>query len=159
MLKQGANLCDVVLLALALAIGNNLTTGAQRIDICLGYGSHLSLDSHAPNPPYPRGHLFSYDHLLRPAAMKRLFVLDDLQMHDSPAGMVDEVLRRCWAEQMIAGGKGARGGREGFGRLRQATGVMRLLDKYRFAVPRSLLQRLWPRSPRARRRRGGSRPV
>jgi hypothetical protein len=61
MLKQGANLCDVGLLSIALAIGDSLTTGAQRIDFCVGKGSHLSLDSHARNPPYARGHLSSYD--------------------------------------------------------------------------------------------------
>jgi hypothetical protein len=71
MLRQGANLCDVGLLSIALAIGDNLTTGAQRIDNCVGNGSHLSLDSHARNPPCARGHLSSYDQLLRPAAMER----------------------------------------------------------------------------------------
>jgi hypothetical protein len=56
-LKQGANLCDVGLLSIAYAIGDDLTTGAQRIDIWRGEASHLSLDSGARNPPYPRGHL------------------------------------------------------------------------------------------------------
>jgi hypothetical protein len=40
-LKQGANLCDVGSLAIAVAIGDHLTTGAQRIDICRGGASHL----------------------------------------------------------------------------------------------------------------------
>jgi hypothetical protein len=70
MLKQGANLCDVGLLSIAMAIGGTLATGAQRIDICRGKASHLSLDSHARNPPYPAGTSSSYDQLLRPAAME-----------------------------------------------------------------------------------------
>jgi hypothetical protein len=35
-------------------------------------------------------------------------------------------------------------GREGFGRASQATDVMHDLDKYRFAVPRSLGCHPWP---------------
>jgi hypothetical protein len=60
MLRQGANLCDVGSLSIALAIGDSLTTGAQRIDICRGGASHLSLDSQPRNPHYPAGTSSSY---------------------------------------------------------------------------------------------------
>jgi hypothetical protein len=50
---------------------------------------------------------------------------------------------------------GARRGREGFGRARLATSVMRPLDKYRCAVPQSLRCHLWPERSRTRRRRRG----
>jgi hypothetical protein len=137
MLKQGANLCDGVALADALAIGTVVATRAQRIDICRGEASHLSLDSHARNPPYPRGHLL----ILRSISPSR----SNEALHLSrPVGVANAVLRRCGAELTILGGEGARGGREGFGRLSQATGVMPDLDKYRFAVPQSLGCHLWP---------------
>jgi hypothetical protein len=55
----------------------------------------------------------------------------------------DEVLHCFRAGEMIAGRGGARGGREGFGRASQATGVMHSLDKDRLAVPGSLGGHLW----------------
>jgi hypothetical protein len=51
--QTGANLRDVFLLAIVVTIGDNLATGTQRIDMCRGQASQLSLDSRARNPPYP----------------------------------------------------------------------------------------------------------
>jgi hypothetical protein len=64
------NLCDVVLLAHAVAIGGNLATGAQRIEIWRGDASHLSSNSAAANPPTAAVRLSCNDRL-RPAAMER----------------------------------------------------------------------------------------
>jgi hypothetical protein len=103
-LKQGANLCDVVLLTIGLTIGDSLTTGAQRIDICRGDASHLSLDSRARNPHYRRGHLFLLHQLLRPAAMKRFF-------HDSADGALGASIRYATTQPLssVATGRPAAG--------------------------------------------------
>jgi hypothetical protein len=69
--RTATNLCDVVSLAQAVAIGGNPTTGAQRIDIFRGDASHLSSNSAAANPPTAAVRLSCNDRL-RPEAMGRI---------------------------------------------------------------------------------------
>jgi hypothetical protein len=104
--------------------------------------------------PTPAGTSSSCDQLLRPATTKHRITTPTADWSRERKRFIAP-RRRKW----IAGGRGARGGREGFGAASQATGVMRPLDKYRCAVPGSLGCPLWPRRSRARQRRRGSRPV
>jgi hypothetical protein len=67
--QTATNLCDVVLLAHAVAIGGEVATGAQRIDFWRGDGSHLSSNSAAANPPTAAVRLSCLD-CLRPEQSK-----------------------------------------------------------------------------------------
>jgi hypothetical protein len=63
--QTATNLRDVVVLARAVAIGDLVTTGAQRIENLGGDASHLSSNSAAANPPTAAVRL-SCDGRLRP---------------------------------------------------------------------------------------------
>jgi hypothetical protein len=105
-LKQGANLRDVFLLAIPLAMGGNLTTGAQRT-IFVEVKHHICRLTRAPETlPTPVGHP-SCDHLLRPEAMKRCIrsrPFHAIMGWSCKCTIAQLVFRRCGAEQLIAGG-------------------------------------------------------
>jgi hypothetical protein len=67
------------LLAITLAIGDNSTTGAQRIEICRGDGSHLSSNSPKPATLLPLACGPQRSHRLRPEQVQRRLACHEQQ--------------------------------------------------------------------------------